>query len=95
MTVEIKEKRTQQTQGCENDIICRIKIDPLTFNDVLDLKIFRDWMAQLDYNFDWYKFAEESKIQFARMKLTRSGRIYWTSVESTEGMGLLQSIRRK
>jgi len=31
-------------------------------------------------------FTKESKVQFARVKLTGSVRIYWTSVESTRGV---------
>jgi len=36
-------------------------------------------MADLDYYFDWYRFTEENRIQFAKMRLTGLGRIYWTS----------------
>jgi len=33
----------------EDDIIHRIKIEPRTFDIILDPKIFNDWMANLDY----------------------------------------------
>ena len=36
----------------EDDIIRRIKIYPPTFNDILDPKIFSDWIADSDYYFD-------------------------------------------
>jgi len=39
-----------------------IKIDPPIFNSILDLKIFSNWMAELDNYFDWYRFTEESKF---------------------------------
>jgi len=65
----------------EDDIICRIKIDSPTFNDILNPKIFSDWMKNLDYYFDWYRFTKKSRVWFARMKLTGSARIYWTSVD--------------
>ena len=58
----------------EDDIIRRIRIDLSTFDDILNSKIFSDWMTDLDYYFDWYKFTEESSIQFARMRLTGSAR---------------------
>jgi len=51
----------------EDDIIRRIKIYPPTFNDILDPKIFIDWIADSDYYFDWYRFSKESRIRFARI----------------------------
>ena len=45
-------ENTDRHRDGEDDIICRIKIDPLTFNDILNLKIFSDWIADLDYYFD-------------------------------------------
>jgi len=38
-------------------------------------------MADLNYYIDWYKFTEESGIQFTRMRLIGSVRIYLTSIE--------------
>jgi len=38
-------------------------------------------VADLNYYFDWYSFTEESRVQFARKRLSRSVRIYWTSIE--------------
>jgi len=38
-------------------------------------------MTDLDYYFDWYRFTEKSNIQFARMRLTTTIKIYWTSVD--------------
>ena len=46
----------------EDDIIRRIKIDPPTFNDILDPKIFSDWIADLDDYFDWYRFKKRVKF---------------------------------
>jgi len=73
-------KNTDRHRDGEDDIICRIKIDPPTFNGILNPKFFSDWIADLDYYFDWYRFTEECKVQFARMRLSGSARIYWTSV---------------
>ena len=60
----------------EDDIINRIKIDRPTFDDMLDLKIFSNWMTDLDYYFDWYTFTGKSRIQFTRMRLTGPAKIY-------------------
>jgi len=76
-----RDERTSRPRINENDIIRRIKIDPLTFDGILDTKIFSDWMSDLDYYFDWYKFTEKSRIRFIRMRLIEPARIYWISVE--------------
>ena len=47
-----REKSASRSKINEDDIIRRIKIDPLTFDDILNPKIFRHWMADLDYYFD-------------------------------------------
>jgi len=73
MTIEIREENTNRRRDDEDDIIRRIKIDPFTFDGIFDSNIFSDWMAGLDYYFDWYMYIEESRIQFAMMRLTRSG----------------------
>jgi len=65
----------------EDDIIRRTKIDTPTFNSILDVKNFSDWITDLDYYFDRYRFTEESRIRFTRMRLIGLTRIYWTSVE--------------
>jgi len=31
--------------------------------------IFTDWMANLDHYFNWYKFTEENRFQFTKMRL--------------------------
>ena len=56
-------------------------MDPFTFDGILNPKIFSDWMPDLNDYFNGYRFTEESRVQIARMKLSRSARIYWTSVE--------------
>jgi len=73
---KIREDSTSRPRNNEYSIIHKIKIDPPTFNGILDPKLFSDWVAYVDYYFDWYKFTEESRVRFARMRLTRSARIY-------------------
>ena len=43
--------RRENTNRCSDgeDIICKIKVDSLTFHGVLDPKIFSDWMVDVDY----------------------------------------------
>jgi len=69
------ENTDRRTDG-EDDIIRRIKIDHPTFSGILNLKIFSDWIADLDYYFDWYRFTEENRVRFTRMRLSVSARIY-------------------
>ena len=80
-TRDRREENINRRGDGEDDIICRIKTDPLTFDGILDPKIFSDWMANLDYYFDWYIFTEESRVRFDRMRLLESDRIYWTLLE--------------
>ena len=80
-TRDKREENTNRRKNEEDDIICRIKINPLTFDGTLDSKIFSDWMTNFDYYFDWYKFTEEGRIRFAKMRLLGSVRICWTLVE--------------
>ena len=51
-------KNIDKRRDGEDDIICKIKIDPPTFNGILDPNIFSDWIANLDYYFDWYMFTK-------------------------------------
>ena len=81
-------ENTDRRKDGEHDIIRRIKVDLLTFDCIFDLKIFSDWMANLNFYFDWYKFTEESRVRFAWMRLSGSAKIYWISVESTLGVRL-------
>ena len=48
-----RDESTSKPRINEDDIIHRIKIEPPTFDDILDLKFFNDWMTDLDYYFDW------------------------------------------
>ena len=56
MSPEIGENTSRRRDG-EGDIIRRVKIDSLTFDSILNPKIFSDWVANLNYYFDWYRFT--------------------------------------
>jgi len=57
MSPEIGEENTSRRRDGEDDIIRRIKIASLTFDSILNPKIFSDWVANLNYYFDWYRFT--------------------------------------
>ena len=44
-----KRGNTNRNRDGKDDIIRRIKIDPPTFDGILNPKIFSDWMANLNY----------------------------------------------
>ena len=80
-TRDRREDITNRHRDDKDDMTRRIKIDLFTFDGILDPKFFSDWMEDLNYYFDWYRFTEKNMIRFARMKLTESVRIYWTPAE--------------
>ena len=65
----------------DDEIVRRIKVDSPTFDGAHDPMIFSDWLADIDYYFNWYKISKECKVQLARMRLTWSNKVYWSSVE--------------
>ena len=54
------------------------KIEAPTFDGYLDPWVFTDWLHQMDKFFDYYHWAENKRVRYARMKLieepTSSGR---------------------
>ena len=50
-----------------------IKLAAPTFDGQLDLQVFLDWTSDMIHYFDWYDMSDERIIQFAKMKLVRSG----------------------
>jgi len=76
-----RENRNYMPRDDNDEIVCRIKVDPSTFDDVHNPKVFSDWLADMDYYFDWYRISEERKVRLAKMGLTGSVRVYWTSIE--------------
>ena len=47
MKTEIGVENTDRRKDGEDNIIRRIKINPPTFNGILNLKIFSDWITDL------------------------------------------------
>ena len=45
------------------------KIEAPTFDGYLDLWVFTDWLRQMEKFFDYYHWAENKKVRYARMKL--------------------------
>jgi len=47
----------------------RFKLKDPKFDDYCDPSVFSDWLADIEYYFDWY--PDEAKFLFARKKLVR------------------------
>ena len=52
-----------------DDRMFREKIEAPTFNGCLDLWVFTDWLRQMDKFFDYYHWAKNKKVRYAKMKL--------------------------
>jgi len=61
------EMRASTCQDDDDEIVRKIKIDPLTFDGVYYLMVFSDWLTDMDYYFNWYRISEEFKVRLARM----------------------------
>jgi hypothetical protein len=62
------------------DRMTHIKIEALTFDGSLDPWVFTDWLRQMEHFFEWYNWAENKKVRFAKMKLTGRALLYWDEV---------------
>ena len=51
------------------------------FDGIYDPREFCDWIAHLDYYFDFYEFSDAHIVQFAKGKLKVLVIDYWTIVE--------------
>jgi len=59
----------------------KVKIETPAFDGAYDPQVFSDWISYMNYYFEWYNMPEEHKVHFARMKLHRSVKTFWTLVE--------------
>uniref|UniRef100_A0A2N9GME3 Reverse transcriptase n=1 Tax=Fagus sylvatica TaxID=28930 RepID=A0A2N9GME3_FAGSY len=62
------------------DRMTHIKIEAPTFDGSLDPWVFTDWLRQMEHFFEWYNWAENKKVRFAKMKLTGRALLYWDEV---------------
>ena len=56
--------------------IYKIMMEDSTFNGFRNPRASNDWLINLDYYFDRYRFSEEGGVRFAGRKLVGSVRIY-------------------
>ena len=45
--------------------------------------VFIDWLCQMDKFFDYYHWAENKKVRYARIKLIRIADLFWEDLEDT------------
>jgi len=49
-----RDKTIHRPRDDDNEFVHRIKVDPPPFDGVHDPKDFSNWLADIDYYFDWY-----------------------------------------
>ena len=52
-----------------DDRMSKETIEAPTFNGCLDPWVFTDWLRQMDKFFDYYRWAVNKRVRYARMKL--------------------------
>ena len=70
--------RDQDRQGRQppRDITKKVKVSVLEFDGRMNPNAFFDWLIAIEEYFDWYETIESEQIQFAKMKLTNSAKMY-------------------
>nr|XP_023900366.1 uncharacterized protein LOC112012220 [Quercus suber] len=66
-----------------DDRMFKDKIDAPTFDGCLDPWVFTDWLRQMEKFFDYYHWAENKKVRYARMKLIGRADLFWEDLEET------------
>ena len=66
-----------------DDRMFKEKIEAPTFDGCLDPWVFTDWLRQMDKFFDYYHWAENKKVRYARMKLVGRADLFWEDFEDT------------
>ena len=66
-----------------DDRMSKEKIEAPTFDGYLDLWVFTDWLRQMDKFFDYYHWAENKRVRYARMKLIGRADLFWEDFEDT------------
>uniref|UniRef100_A0A2N9ICA7 Integrase catalytic domain-containing protein n=1 Tax=Fagus sylvatica TaxID=28930 RepID=A0A2N9ICA7_FAGSY len=57
-----------------------VKVEAPTFDGCLDPWVFTDWLRQMEHFFEWYNWAENKKVRFAKMKLIGRAQLYWDEI---------------
>ena len=50
----------------KDEIAHSFKLEDLKFDGYCDPSAFSDWLADMEYYFDWYKFSDAARLLFAR-----------------------------
>ena len=66
-----------------DDRMSKEKIEAPTFDGCLDPWVFIDWLRQMEKFFDYYHWAENKKMRYARMKLIGRVDLFWEDLEET------------
>ena len=66
-----------------DDRMSKEKIEAPTFDGCLDPWVFIDWLCQMEKFFDYYLWAENKKVRYARMKLIGRADLFWEDLEDT------------
>ena len=59
------------------------KIEAPTFDGCLDLWVFTNWLRQMEKFFDYYRWVENKKVRYAKMKLIGRVNLLWEDLEET------------
>ncbi|KAF3956400.1 hypothetical protein CMV_018465 [Castanea mollissima] len=66
-----------------DDRMSKERIEAPTFDGCLDPWVFTDWLRQMEKFFDYYHWAENRKVRYARMKLIGRADLFWEDLEET------------
>ena len=68
-----------QVRQPERDITKKVNVSAPKFDGRMDPNAF-DWLVAIEEYFDLYEMIDSEWIQFAKMKLTNSTKMYWQNV---------------
>ena len=57
-----------------------VKVEAPTFDGCLDPWVFTNWLHQMEHFFEWYNWAKNKKVRFAKMKLIGRAQLYWNEI---------------
>ena len=66
-----------------DDRMFKEKIEAPTFDSYPDLWVFTNWLRQMEKFFDYYHWAENKKVRYARIKLIGRADLFCEDLEDT------------
>ena len=57
-----------------------VKVEAPIFYGCLDPWVFFNWLRQIEHFFEWYNWADNKKVRFAKMKLIGRAQLYWDEI---------------